>query len=104
MKLIDGKVFADEILGRIFERGQASSIWKEQLEIGAITYRDIEFADGYDNALEDIYRRINNAPTVEAIPVEYIEKFKKEFRAVASVKWVIDWLLEKWERENANNN
>lgn len=34
---------------------------------------------------------------VKAIPIEYIEKFKKEFRAVASVKAVIEWLLEKWE-------
>lgn len=37
---------------------------------------------------------------VKAIPIEFIEKFKKEFRAVASVKAVIDWLLEKWEKEN----
>ena len=36
----------------------------------------------------------------KAIPIEYIKKFKKEFRAVASVKWVIDWLLEEWEKEN----
>ena len=37
---------------------------------------------------------------VKAIPIEFIEAFKKEFRAVASVKAVIDWLLEKWEKEN----
>lgn len=37
---------------------------------------------------------------VKAIPIEFIEKFKKEFRAVASVKAVIDWLLEEWEKEN----
>ena len=47
---------------------------------------------------------IEKAPTVEAIPIEYIEKFKKEFRAVASVKAVIEWLLEEWGKENANNN
>lgn len=45
---------------------------------------------------------IEKAPTVKAIPIEYIEKFKKEFRAVASVKAVIEWLLENWEKENAN--
>lgn len=103
MRLIDGKAFADEILGEIYERGQASGIWEEQLEIGAITYRDIEFADGYDKALDDIYRRINNAPTVKAIPIEFIKAFKKKFRAVASVKAVIEWLLEEWEKENEVN-
>lgn len=43
---------------------------------------------------------LSNAPTVEAIPIEYIKAFKKEFRAVASVKAVIEWLLENWEKEN----
>lgn len=43
---------------------------------------------------------IANAETVEAIPIEFIKAFKKEFRAVASVKAVIDWLLEEWEKEN----
>lgn len=43
------------------------------------------------------------ADTVKAIPIEYIEKFKKEFRAVASVKAVIEWLLENWEKENETN-
>lgn len=98
MRLIDGKAFADEILGEIFERGQASGIWEKQLEIGAITYRDIEFADGYDNALEDIYRRISNAPTVKAIPIEWIEKWVVTNNVGAGR--TIDRLLEDWEKEN----
>lgn len=40
---------------------------------------------------------------LKAIPIEFIEKFKKEFRAVASVKAVIEWLLENWEKENEAN-
>ena len=50
--------------------------------------------------LREFIKDIQNQPTVQAIPIEYIEKFKKEFRAVASVKAVIDWLLENWEKEN----
>ena len=50
--------------------------------------------------LREFIKDIQNQPTVQAIPIEYIEKFKKEFRAVASVKAVIEWLLEKWEKEN----
>ena len=42
-------------------------------------------------------------PYLKAIPTDYIEAFKKEFRAVASVKAVIEWLLEKWEKENEPN-
>ena len=42
-------------------------------------------------------------PYRKAIPIEYIEAFKKEFRAVASVKAVIEWLLENWEKKNETN-
>lgn len=114
MRLIDGKAFADEILGEIFERGQASGIWEKQLEIGAITYRDIEFADGYDNALEDIYRRLNNAPTVKAIPIEWIEEWLDKTTGTRDgedisqlpeqLKFAIEMinLMEMdWEKENA---
>ncbi len=50
--------------------------------------------------IRDCESAVEEQPTVKAIPIEYIEKFKKEFRAVASVKAVIEWLLEKWEKEN----
>lgn len=50
------------------------------------------FQDGYMKGWESAKKK--------AIPVEFIKAFKKEFRAVASVKWVIDWLLEDWEKEN----
>ena len=50
--------------------------------------------------LREFIKDIQNQPTVKAIPIEYIKAFKKEFRAVASVKAVIEWLLEKWEKEN----
>lgn len=99
MRLIDGKLLADEILGEIFERGQASDLWEQQLEIGALTYRDIEFANGYDKALGDVYRKISNIPTAKAIPIEWIEKYI----------WGADTHEEKqalrkmyiaWEKEN----
>ena len=37
---------------------------------------------------------------VKAIPIEYIEKFKKKIRHIAPAKAVIEWLLEEWEKEN----
>ncbi len=39
-------------------------------------------------------------PKANAIPIEYIEKFKKKVRHIAPAKEVIDWLLENWEKEN----
>lgn len=36
----------------------------------------------------------------KAIPIEYIEKFKKKVRHIVPAKEVIDWLLENWEKEN----
>lgn len=43
---------------------------------------------------------IANTTTVKAIPIEYIETFKKKVRHIAPAKAVIDWLLENWEKDN----
>lgn len=71
---------------------------------GMFIYQD-EFEDDVQHVAFEAYTKddIEREPTVEAIPIEFIEAFKKEFRAVASVKWVIDWLLEDWEKENETN-
>lgn len=50
--------------------------------------------------IRDCESAVEEQPTVKAIPIEFIEAFKKEFRTIASVKAVIEWLLEKWEKEN----
>lgn len=99
MRLIDGKKLADEILGEIFERGQASGIWEEQLEIGALTYRDIEFANGYDKALDEVYRKINDMPTVEAIPIEWIKQWMVDNWEL-ECNYGIEGMIDDWEEEN----
>lgn len=102
MRLIDGKLLADEILGEIFERGQASGLWEQQLEIGALTYADIEYADGYDSALEHVYRQISDMKTVEAIPIEWMEKwFEEHLRSANDGDDVtVDVMLDDWRKEN----
>lgn len=37
---------------------------------------------------------------IKAIPIEYIETFKKKVKHIAPAKEVIEWLLENWEKEN----
>ena len=113
MRLIDGKLLADEILGEILERGQASGLWEQQLEIGALTYRDIEFANGYDKALDEVYRKTNDMPTVNAIPIEWIEQWldrvtgtrdgddiSKYHDLVKGGILFINMLERDWEKEN----
>ena len=64
--------------------------------------------------IRDCESAVEEQPTVKAIPVEYIEAFKREVRNVANGKAVIDWLLEElplvideivriWEKENETN-
>ena len=104
MRLIDGKRLADEILGELFKRGQESGIWEEQLEIGVLTYRDIEFANGYDKALDEVYRKINDMPTVKAIPIEWIIKWltKQTIPALHTCDDydAVNMMLDDWEKEN----
>lgn len=117
MKLIDGQIIADELLGEIFERGQASRLWEQQLEIGALTYKDIEFADGYDLALDNLYRQIRDAEEIKAIPIEWIEKWLDKTTGTRDgedisqlpeqLKFAIEMinLMEmEWEKENADTN
>lgn len=105
MRLIDSKVLADEILGEIFERGQASGLWEKQLEIGALTYADIEFAEGYDSALDDVYRQISDMKTVKAIPIEWIRKWHgiddiRDCDMREYVKCTMLYMIKDWEKEN----
>lgn len=103
MRLIDGQKIADELLGLMFERGQASGLWERQLEIGALSYKDIEFADGYDTALENLYRQINEAKEIKAIPIEWIENYIAERSSMSGVNWsYVKEMLEDWEKENEN--
>ena len=74
MRLIDGKLLADVILGEIYKHGQESGNYDDYLEIGALTHNDIAYLDGYDKALDDVYRQISDMKTVKAIPIEFIEK------------------------------
>lgn len=53
------------------------------------------FQDGYMKGWENARKK--------AIPIEYIEAFKKEVRDVTNGGAVIDWLLENWEKENETN-
>lgn len=95
MRPIDGKLLADKILGEIFERGQASGLWEKQLEIGALTYADIEFADGYDSALADVYRQISDMKTVDAIPVEWIANWVTTHDEFSWSRMLHDWRKEE---------
>ena len=107
MRLIDVDAFADDLLGYIFERGQASGLWDEQLERDMITYADIEYAKGYDYALEEFYRNLIERPTVEAIPIDWLVAKAKEkvlsqgkkFYSLLDLPIVYD-LIEEWKKEN----
>jgi hypothetical protein len=69
MRPIDGKELADTLLGEIFDRGQESARYEDMLEIGAMSYTDLEFINGFDEGLNYVYRMIENAPTIDAEPV-----------------------------------
>lgn len=54
------------------------------------------FQDGYMKGWENARKK--------AIPIEYIEAFKKKVRHIAPAKAVIDWFLEDWEKENEKDS
>lgn len=56
------------------------------------------FADGIDFA----WVMLDNAPIVEAIPIEYIQKWNNNFIAdsMRNGRTIINQMLEDWEKEN----
>ena len=50
---------------------------------------------------------IDDAPTVKAIPVEWIEKFMNRFRCdmvISDEYALLHYMLTEWEKENEENN
>lgn len=97
MRLIDGKLLADVILGEIYKHGQESGNYDDYLEIGALTHNDIAYLDGYDKALDDVYRQIGEMKTVRAIPVEWLMKRADSDNIVQNA--LVRYLIELWESE-----
>lgn len=102
MRLIDADDFAGDILGEIFERGQYTAYTDARLEIGAMTYADVEWDKGYDAAYDHFYDRINERPTVNAIPVDWITEMKNS--SLYTDKWALNRVLEMWEEYNAKTD
>ena len=51
---------------------------------------------------EEVGRQIVNAPTVNAIPIEWIKKYGVEKNKIVetSLENVLYWLVKDWEKEN----
>lgn len=56
------------------------------------------------NGLGYQYYMLNNAPTVDAIPIEWIKEWLITFNGLSDVKgsFVIRMLLDSWEEKNRN--
>jgi hypothetical protein len=109
-RLIDADAFAEELLGYIYERGQESGSYEDKIEIGAMTYRDLAYENGYDYALEEFWHNLEERPTVDAISIEWLENFMNKLPRDNSTdgmswtsleRWGIKMAISAWERENA---
>ena len=52
-----------------------------------------------DDKLYDVNLCIIDAPTIDAIPVEWLEKLRKDERLTIDDVETIDWLLWRWEAD-----
>lgn len=45
---------------------------------------------------------INNAPTVEAIPIEWLRKYVDEHDEIVEegLYWIVEGIIDDWEKEN----
>lgn len=50
-------------------------------------------------------KRIEEAPTVEAVPIEWVKRYAKKGGRIANIlfPFEIEMMLEDWEKENAND-
>ena len=105
--LIDRIKVLEEMLGIMFQQGQESAYYDDKIEIGAMTYSDVEYENGKSDGMDIAYNMIADAPEIKAIPIEWIKKYVAEEgiypnRELLSVEQAdaIERMVENWEKEN----
>ena len=96
--LIDRIKVLEEMLGIMFQQGQESAYYDDKIEIGAMTYSDVEYENGKSDGMDIAYNMIADAPEIKAIPIEWIEEWgwKNGMSESMSLRVMID----DWEKEN----
>ena len=61
--------------------------------------KSVEFTAGFHGALQFMVNRIENAPTVEAIPVEWIKQKQSEIPRPSSWYTMMQYLMDLWKEE-----
>lgn len=115
--LIDQIKVLEEMLGIMFQQGQESAYYDDKIEIGAMTYSDVEYENGKSDGMDIAYNMIADAPEIKAIPIEWIEKWLDKITGTRDgedisqlpeqLKFAIEMinLMEmEWEKENADTN
>lgn len=100
--LIDRIKVLEEMLGIMFQQGQESAYYDDKIEIGAMTYSDVEYENGKSDGMDIAYNMIADAPEIKAIPIEYIQKWNNNYIAdtMRNGRTIINQMLEDWEKEN----
>lgn len=62
-------------------------------------YRPDDFGIGRCAGLTDAMEIIDRAPTIPAIPVEWLQKLRKDERTTLDDVEFIDWILASWQQE-----
>lgn len=74
------------------------------IDANALDWVDIE--EEYGRRTEEVVAcevLIENAPTIEAIPIEWVKKFRNQFEPGDDDYNLIDGLLNIWRLENETN-
>ena len=98
--LIDRIKVLEEMLGIMFQQGQESAYYDDKIEIGAMTYSDVEYENGKSDGMDIAYNMIADAPEIKAIPIEWIKKWLNETEDDRIVCFDIRDMLADWEKEN----
>ena len=64
--------------------------------------KSVEFMAGFHSAFQFMVNRIENAPTVEAIPVEWLREKSSDEKS--GIKWCATDVLAVWEDEQEVND
>lgn len=119
--LIDRIKVLEEMLGIMFQQGQESAYYDDKIEIGAMTYSDVEYENGKSDGMDIAYNMIADAPEIKAIPVEWIDEYTT--RLVIKRRFLVEngyqdiqndrysdyisgimGMLDDWEKENEESS
>ena len=81
----------------------ADALKYEPLPKGERNYRTYNLDDAYEDGYDDAFVDVRNAPTIDAIPIEWLIRMRNEHNN-DGFAWIYEAVMDDWRKEHAETD